>query len=103
MASDGGKGFVVVLGLLGLGALVYFLVKSNDQPAPAMAPQTRWLPVPRTQEPAAVQEETPQPEYNSRPQEPKVLYQNEERITLIRDAEGHIAEFVVHRRVTADG
>jgi hypothetical protein len=31
MATDGGKAVVVVLGLLGLGALVYFLVKSNDR------------------------------------------------------------------------
>lgn len=103
MSTDGGKAVAVVLGLLGLGALVYFLVKSNDQPAPVMATQTRWLPLPRVQEPAAVREENPQPEYTPPAQESKVLYQNEERITLVRDAEGHIAEFVIHRRVTADG
>lgn len=33
----------------------------------------------------------------------KVLYENEERINLIRDSEGHITEFIIHRRVTQDG
>lgn len=35
--------------------------------------------------------------------EPKVLYENEERIKLIRDSEGRVSEFIVHRTVTADG
>ena len=39
MASDGGKAFAVVLGLVGLGALIYFMTKNNDRPAPMIAPQ----------------------------------------------------------------
>ena len=31
-----------------------------------------------------------------------VLYENEEKIQLIRDADGHISELIIHRRVTQD-
>lgn len=99
MAQDGSKAVVVVLGLLGLGALIYFLTRDNNtQPVPYVAPETVWKPVPRLAPEDSIENNiTPQTK------EPKVLYQNEERITLVRDETGHISEFVVHRRVTADG
>lgn len=92
--ENGNKAFLVFAGILGIGALVYALTRKNgQQPQSVGYTPTTWYR-------AGVSESQP---IISNPEEPKLLYQNEERINLVRDYDGHISELVIHRRVTADG
>jgi hypothetical protein len=85
------KSLILLLGLVGLAAILYFAMKKN----PTVQYQTQYQPELLPEPPIRLQ--------NNNGAEGRTLYQNEERIQVVRDADGHINEFVIHRRVTADG
>jgi hypothetical protein len=98
MENNNSKVFFAFAAVIGIGALIYALTRKNDQPSQQIAPvQRNWVKA----ENIGPEEYLIQPPPVS--QEPRVLYQNEERIEIVRNVEGHISELVVHRRVTADG
>jgi hypothetical protein len=94
MENNNSKVFFAFAAVIGIGALILVLTRKKDETQPVTYMPRNWV---------KSEDIGPEEYIVPSPQEPKMLYQNEERINLVRDSTGHIAELVIHRRVTADG